>query len=117
MQRLSDCAAGAAIYTANLFSSISATVGNPGQANYAAANATLEAAAAALRSRGLHATAEGWGPWSGGGMAVGQERSLLSRLQAQGSRTHSRHLLITCFNTAKLAEQACFIFIERTRLA
>ena len=65
-----------------LFSSASAVIGSPAQANYATANALLDGLAAQRRAWGLCATAVNFGPWGRGGMASSQ--AAMANLGAQG---------------------------------
>ncbi|MFI2208023.1 SDR family NAD(P)-dependent oxidoreductase, partial [Streptomyces sp. NPDC020192] len=64
-----------------LFSSLAGTLGNPGQAAYAAANAVLDSLAAHRRALGLPGTAIAWGPWVGGGML---DEAVADRLRRAG---------------------------------
>eukprot|EP00884_Botryococcus_braunii_P010940 jgi/Botrbrau1/19848/Bobra.0124s0084.1 len=66
----------------HLYSSISATLGNAGQCNYAAANSSLLQLATEGANVGSPLSAVGWGPWGGRGMATSQ--LLLSRLHKLG---------------------------------
>ena len=56
-----------------LYSSITTAIGNPGQANYVAANAGLEALAHMRRQMGLPATCIAWGPIGDAGYLVRNE--------------------------------------------
>ena len=55
------------------YSSTSAVMGNPGQANYAAANEFMNAIIAKRQQQGLAGQTVHWGPWAGIGLAANLE--------------------------------------------
>jgi len=69
-----------------LFSSAASLVGWPGQANYASANAILDALAHHRRRRGLPSLAVNWGAWAGVGMAARLADADQERLGRRGLR-------------------------------
>ncbi|MEV6802935.1 SDR family NAD(P)-dependent oxidoreductase, partial [Micromonospora rifamycinica] len=62
-----------------LFSSLAGTLGSPGQANYGAGNAFLDALARYRTLRGLPAQALIWGWWDGQGMSARLDRARVVR--------------------------------------
>lgn len=67
-----------------LFSSAAAVLGSPGQGNYAAANAFLDALAHHRRALGRAALSVNWGPWAESGMAARLGDRERQRLSAHG---------------------------------
>jgi acyl transferase domain-containing protein/NAD(P)-dependent dehydrogenase (short-subunit alcohol dehydrogenase family)/D-arabinose 1-dehydrogenase-like Zn-dependent alcohol dehydrogenase/acyl carrier protein len=90
-----------------MFSSIAATLGGPGQGNYAAANSFLDGLAAHRRARGLPAVAMAWGPWE---QATGMTSELgegdLSRMASWGVLTLSEDQGLELFDVSRGSERA-----------
>nr|WP_144383857.1 type I polyketide synthase [Streptomyces sp. SAJ15] len=84
-----------------LFSSVAALIGSPGQANYAAANSSLDALAATRRAAGLPATSLAWGLWADArGMAGELGENDLARLERMGVGALSTELGLEAFDQA-----------------
>ena len=88
-----------------LFSSIAAMLGAPGQGNYSAANAFLDALAERRQSNGRPATALAWGPWeAAGGMTRDRSAADLSRMRRAGLAGLPIDLGLALFDAALTAE-------------
>ena len=66
------------------FSSVASFLGSPGQGNYAAANAFMDALVHHRQQLGLPGLSVNWGPWEQVGMAAHITTTNLNRLKQQG---------------------------------
>ncbi|WP_433684725.1 SDR family NAD(P)-dependent oxidoreductase [Nocardia sp. CA-119907] len=82
-QHLDELTRGQTLDLFVLYSSVAGVLGTPGQANYAAANAALDALAWRRRADGLPALSIAWGPFSDVGMAAGRPE-VTARLTRRG---------------------------------
>ncbi len=83
---LHDLTSGMPVRAFVCISSIAPLLGSPGQANYAAANAAVEALCRKRRDDGLAAHAVALGPVAGGGMTASLSAGQRRRMEQQGVR-------------------------------
>ncbi|PWV58206.1 type I polyketide synthase [Nocardiopsis sp. L17-MgMaSL7] len=83
-----------------LFSSAVGVLGNPGQANYAAANVFCDALAHVRRDAGQPATSLSWGLWEGGGMTGHLDENDLATLSRSGLLPMRPEAALDLFDTA-----------------
>ena len=89
-----------------MFSSAAATIGAPGQGNYAAANAYLDALAQQRHAEGLPASSIAWGLWQReSGMAAGLGEADLARLARAGVAPLTDEQGLSFFDAALSAER------------
>jgi polyketide synthase 12 len=90
-----------------LFSSVAGVLGNPGQANYAAANSFLDALASHRLANDLPATSIAWGFWEReSGMTAALTDADKARLRRRGMEALSDERGLAMFDAAVLFDRA-----------
>ncbi|MFF3216098.1 SDR family NAD(P)-dependent oxidoreductase [Streptomyces sp. NPDC002886] len=96
-----------------LFSSAAGTFGTPGQGNYAAANAFLDALAAQRRTQGLPGQSLAWGLWADeSGMAGELDDSALQRMNRTGVEALTADRGMALFDTASSLEAPVLVPVQ-----
>ncbi|GAA2786270.1 type I polyketide synthase [Saccharopolyspora taberi] len=101
-----------------VFSSVAGTLGSPGQGNYAAGNAFLDAFVQHRRTRGLAATALAWGMWQpSGGMASTLGQADLNRMARYGVLPITEEQGVAMFDAALTADRPALVPVRLDRKA
>src|SRR5205807_4532121 len=96
-----------------LFSSVAGTIGGPGQANYAAANAFLDALATHRQANGLPATSLAWGYWQqASAMTKNLDDRDLARISRGGIAPMSIEHALDLFDTAITIDHATVVAVR-----
>ncbi|MFE7619798.1 SDR family NAD(P)-dependent oxidoreductase, partial [Streptomyces sp. NPDC057496] len=97
-----------------LFSSAAGVLGGPGQSNYAAANACLDALAVHRRALGLPATSVSWGLWqqAGTGLTADLGRAELARLRRMGIGALTPAQALTALDAALVRTDAHLVPVK-----
>ncbi|MBA0052496.1 SDR family NAD(P)-dependent oxidoreductase [Streptomyces sp. AJS327] len=96
-----------------LFSSTAGVFGGPGQGNYAAGNAFLDALAHHRRSQGLAATSVAWGLWAeASGMTSELGEADRERISRTGIAPMSSETALTLLDTATASGEPHFVAVE-----
>jgi acyl transferase domain-containing protein/acyl carrier protein len=96
-----------------MFSSVAATIGSPGQGNYAASNAFLDALAVHRRRRGLPAISMAWGFWEQLSELTGDlSEADLARMRRVGLKPLSSAEGLKLFDAALNSDEALVLPIH-----